>query len=106
MDNKILIVDDQPSKVELPEQFSIEAEVSPARHLGMFAMIPYLMLYRNMPRFNFGFGGQNIKTYGSKKVCRIDSADWKAMEHTKIGRNEPCQCGSGKKYKHCCALSG
>lgn len=21
---------------------------------------------------------------------------------TKIGRNEPCPCGSGKKYKHCC----
>jgi hypothetical protein len=20
------------------------------------------------------------------------------------GRNEPCACGSGKKYKHCCAL--
>jgi Preprotein translocase subunit SecA (ATPase, RNA helicase) len=20
----------------------------------------------------------------------------------KIGRNEPCYCGSGKKYKHCC----
>jgi len=20
----------------------------------------------------------------------------------KIGRNEPCHCGSGKKYKHCC----
>jgi hypothetical protein len=20
------------------------------------------------------------------------------------GRNEPCHCGSGKKYKHCCAL--
>jgi len=19
-----------------------------------------------------------------------------------IGRNEPCPCGSGKKYKHCC----
>jgi len=19
-----------------------------------------------------------------------------------IGRNEPCFCGSGKKYKHCC----
>ena len=23
-------------------------------------------------------------------------------EKTKIGRNEPCQCGSGKKYKKCC----
>lgn len=20
----------------------------------------------------------------------------------KIGRNDPCQCGSGKKYKKCC----
>ena len=23
---------------------------------------------------------------------------------TKIGRNAPCLCGSGKKYKHCCWL--
>lgn len=23
----------------------------------------------------------------------------------KIGRNEPCPCGSGKKYKRCCAMS-
>lgn len=22
----------------------------------------------------------------------------------KIGRNQPCPCGSGKKYKHCCLL--
>jgi hypothetical protein len=21
----------------------------------------------------------------------------------KIGRNEPCPCGSGRKYKHCCS---
>jgi len=23
-------------------------------------------------------------------------------EGKKIGRNDPCPCGSGKKYKHCC----
>ncbi|MGM9539318.1 SEC-C metal-binding domain-containing protein, partial [Anaerovibrio sp.] len=23
-------------------------------------------------------------------------------EGRKIGRNEPCPCGSGKKYKNCC----
>ena len=23
----------------------------------------------------------------------------------KIGRNSPCPCGSGKKYKHCCGKS-
>ena len=21
---------------------------------------------------------------------------------TKVGRNDPCPCGSGLKYKHCC----
>ena len=24
-------------------------------------------------------------------------------QHTKVGRNDPCPCGSGKKYKKCCA---
>jgi hypothetical protein len=24
----------------------------------------------------------------------------------KVGRNEPCPCGSGRKYKHCCLKSG
>ncbi|WP_235857291.1 SEC-C metal-binding domain-containing protein [Xanthomonas cissicola] len=23
----------------------------------------------------------------------------------KIGRNDQCPCGSGRKYKHCCATS-
>ena len=25
--------------------------------------------------------------------------------HTKVGRNEPCPCGSGKKFKKCCGTS-
>jgi hypothetical protein len=25
-------------------------------------------------------------------------------EPTKIGRNDPCPCGSGKKYKFCCLM--
>jgi hypothetical protein len=24
----------------------------------------------------------------------------------KTGRNDPCPCGSGKKYKHCCLNAG
>jgi len=24
------------------------------------------------------------------------------IAETKIGRNEPCHCGSGKKFKKCC----
>jgi preprotein translocase subunit SecA len=24
----------------------------------------------------------------------------------KVGRNDPCPCGSGKKYKNCCGANG
>jgi uncharacterized protein YchJ len=32
--------------------------------------------------------------------------DTVVREHQKIGRNEPCPCGSGKKYKKCCLRKG
>ena len=39
----------------------------------------------------------------------IDQVQWDSMEsgtfvrdNKKIGRNDPCPCGSGKKYKNCC----
>ncbi len=31
-----------------------------------------------------------------------DAPKHKQAKSKKIGRNEPCPCGSGKKYKHCC----
>src|SRR5690625_1345739 len=34
---------------------------------------------------------------GAIKDVSTDRVDWK-----KIGRNDPCPCGSGKKYKRCC----
>jgi uncharacterized protein len=30
--------------------------------------------------------------------------DFETFRAEKVGRNEPCPCGSGKKYKKCCAL--
>lgn len=43
-------------------------------------------------------------------VIRIN-AFWKALRQArkaapKIGRNDPCPCGSGKKYKKCCSEAG
>lgn len=32
----------------------------------------------------------------------LESEGDKPVRKTKIGRNDPCLCGSGKKYKHCC----
>ena len=36
---------------------------------------------------------------GGKRVVR------KPVVSQKIGRNEPCPCGSGKKYKRCCGMN-
>ena len=33
---------------------------------------------------------------------RVSSKQPLRTGRKKIGRNEPCPCGSGKKYKHCC----
>jgi uncharacterized protein YchJ len=50
-----------------------------------------------------------ISAKGSKKEIESESKD-KAMvkvpvvRSDKVGRNESCPCGSGKKYKKCCLL--
>ena len=31
----------------------------------------------------------------------IQNSDSEDYSERRIGRNEPCPCGSGKKYKHC-----
>jgi SEC-C motif domain protein len=36
--------------------------------------------------------------------ARLSSTDRRNVsEATKVGRNDPCPCGSGRKYKKCCA---
>ena len=30
----------------------------------------------------------------------------KVRKFDKVGRNDPCPCGSSKKYKNCCLSSG
>ena len=37
-----------------------------------------------------------------KELYRQQKSSTTVVEGKKIGRNEPCPCGSGKKYKHCC----
>ena len=34
-------------------------------------------------------------------VARLGDPDFKKREAPKVGRNDPCPCGSGKKYKQC-----
>ena len=47
---------------------------------------------------NAGLAGGEKKTVVKKvNVPKVSN---------KVGRNEPCPCGSGKKYKNCCGMGG
>jgi hypothetical protein len=43
---------------------------------------------------------KSAKSEGTSASTRLAGAD--VRQRFKIGRNEPCPCGSGKKYKKCC----
>lgn len=36
-------------------------------------------------------------------ILHVDVSKVETIAATKVGRNEPCPCGSGKKFKKCCA---
>jgi len=48
----------------------------------------------------------NITLINEKNKDLINESEknekFKEVANKKVGRNEPCICGSGKKYKHCC----
>jgi preprotein translocase subunit SecA len=44
------------------------------------------------------YGGQAGNTSSSEVI----TAKPKNEQGEKVGRNDPCPCGSGKKYKKCC----
>lgn len=37
-----------------------------------------------------------------KELYKEEKRSGTIVKEKKIGRNDPCPCGSGKKYKYCC----
>jgi preprotein translocase subunit SecA len=53
---------------------------------------------------NLGYGGEAQQTSSegaAAKPARAAPAQPVRRDMTKVGRNDPCPCGSGKKYKNC-----
>ncbi len=44
----------------------------------------------------------HVEQDAKKKDAAKVKADIQDIPHAKAGRNDPCPCGSGKKYKKCC----
>jgi len=109
-------------KKEYPELYDIKREffydiLNPARYRStLFKYKKMLERYiRTMPEKFFGDGGDDdyYDDYYDNEYDEEDYGDdyddeveyiqepYRRTE-PKIGRNDPCPCGSGKKYKKCC----
>lgn len=74
----------------------------------IFLRIDYEKLYWNMldakAEWLSGLPAwESILTPEQKMEITKDFRTSKIVHKEKIGRNDPCICGSGKKYKNCCA---
>lgn len=54
----------------------------------------------NLPQWESLLTGEQRKEI--KKTQRLSGT---VIKGEKIGRNDPCPCGSGKKYKKCCGIN-
>ncbi|KPU44462.1 hypothetical protein OXPF_19560 [Oxobacter pfennigii] len=63
-----------------------------------------IMLAKNNTRIweNNGYTPSELREIFSKGNQNI--IKFPTLQRPKIGRNDPCPCGSGKKYKKCCAI--
>ena len=64
--------------------------------------INLIMLAKNNTRIweNKGYTPSELFEMSKKKNDNI--IEFPIREREKVGRNDPCPCGSGKKYKQCC----
>jgi preprotein translocase subunit SecA len=58
---------------------------------------------RATPEWQESRGGDLDSAQGRPATARTEP---RAADGQKVGRNDPCHCGSGKKYKKCCLLKG
>lgn len=47
-----------------------------------------------------------VVVYQLRQWWRLQDAPGTRRSPAKVGRNDPCPCGSGRKYKHCCGAGG
>jgi preprotein translocase subunit SecA len=63
---------------------------------------PAPMLFRHADATNLGFAGATVDQQAAMRAQGTDGkVETIRREQPRVGRNEPCPCGSGKKYKQC-----
>jgi preprotein translocase subunit SecA len=62
---------------------------------NLLASLPQQLIHDQMEQFDGAGGGEYAEDEEPIQITFV-------RDTPKVGRNEPCPCGSGKKYKKCC----
>lgn len=87
--------------------YKIQPAGTNARVRGVFSSLPQKMIHQEAAGFQETMRQQApaVSSGQSQQVPRGQSNEAPRPirnESEKVGRNDPCSCGSGKKYKKCC----
>ena len=74
---------------------------------GVFAAIPQRAVHNEFSGLSSASSNPSAASFESTSVKRAVPAavPAKTSQQPKVGRNDPCSCGSGKKYKKCCGVN-
>ena len=74
---------------------------------GVFAAIPQRAVHNEFSGLSSASSNPSAASLESTSVRKavIAAVPAKAPQQPKVGRNDPCTCGSGKKYKKCCGVN-
>jgi curved DNA-binding protein CbpA len=86
-------------KEEYPELYALHGSFF---NTALRTRDPEKMLYQRMKKYKKS--ARKNAAYDDGEEEEPDSAPPETVRRSqpKVGRNDPCPCGSGRKYKHCC----
>ncbi len=74
--------------------------VQQERFKGVFSSVSKQMVHQETEQFSHP--PVDVSGEGAVSQEQTPAKQAPVVSHQKVGRNEPCPCGSGKKYKKCC----
>ena len=90
----------------LEEAVTKGALVEPRRHVAFAALRERGDVWARARSRAFVEGLDKLLARDDKGVVALAAEESIRRETPKVGRNDPCPCGSGKKYKKCCEKAG
>jgi len=74
----------------------------PNRFQGVFNSLSKELSHPQVDQFQASPRQDNVPEFATVLEEKQEAVKPLQSNHPKVGRNEPCPCGSGKKYKKCC----